>query len=626
MSAAWKTNLLAALWLSAVIVGATPDQPQKTFSSAAAEFTHPSYVGDHGDQYLANIVDPRREHAIPPIIPRQQNNDPAGPNTPLPAPIPTQPETTAEPNDPPAPAATTERPDTPDTTEAPAPPIPTDNKPEDPKPEDPKPEDPKPEEPKPEDPDTPDIPDIPAPPGIPEIPSPPDSPNDPNKPDNPKPEDPKPDNPKPDDPKPEEPKPEEPKPEDPKPEELKPEDPKPEGPDDCEKKDPLPFDCPAKETPTITTSVFPEESIIWGTVPADNVAIPTDINEIDEEMSQYFQQVFDDENISINDAQHPDVQCQQQSGNDVPRDCFVSVYSKFCGQVNGHAGDQLTQNLTGADADSGSQEKRAPINLRRHMLRERAEACDGWVFEVDWSGAKGECQIPCSDSMYAFSDECFDSENSFLEGTIDVGCGTYKYTAILTSSTTAPPVHLTGLPTLTGLPGPISTPDGSSCAQTATNTQCALGGGDGQACVENTYCASWVSTKPTQAPAPPEVKPKPLELGPVFCKDRGGSHKDIDPGAVRSLADAYCEANLPVKLEPGSPKSGTTKSSIYYYEVSWVEGCNTTVESQDPYTPLGKDGPMCKDLFVKAYAGCDNGGIGGYIDAGCVRYMFLGAQ
>lgn len=22
----------------------------------------------------------------------------------------------------------------------------------------------------------------------------------------------------------------------------------------------------------------------------------------------------------------------------------------------------------------------------------------------------------------------------------------------------------------------------------------------------------------------------------------------------------------------------------------------------------------------------DNGGIGGYIDAGCVRYMFLGAQ
>jgi hypothetical protein len=283
----------------------------------------------------------------------------------------------------------------------------------------------------------------------------------------------------------------------------------------------------------------------------------------------------------------------------------MSIYSKFCADVNGHEGDELSKNLTGVDAESGSQEKRASLNMRRHMLRERAESCEGWVFEYDWSGAKGDCQIPCGDSMYAFGDECFDSENSFLEGTIDVGCGTYKYTAMPTTSTTAPPFHLTGLPTLTDVPGPISTPDGSSCAETATNTQCAQGGGGrGQACVENTYCASWVSTKPTEAPAPPEEKITPLELGPVFCKNRGGDHKDVSPGAVKALADAYCEANLPVEMKSDSPVSGTTKSDLYYYEVSWVEGCKTTVESQDPYTPLGKDGPLCKDLFVKAYAGC----------------------
>lgn len=372
---------------------------------------------------------------------------------------------------------------------------------------------------------------------------------------------------------------------------------------------------------------------------------------IEDDTSRYFQQVFDDENISINDAQHPDVQCQKQSSDDVPRDCFMSIYSKFCADVNGHEGDELSKNLTGADAEGGSQEKRASINMRRHMLRERAESCDGWVFEHDWSGAKGDCQIPCGDSMYAFGDECFDSENSFLEGTIDVGCGTYKYTAIPTTSTTAPPFHLTGLPTLTDIPGPISTPDGSSCAETATNTQCAQGGGGrGQACVENTYCASWASTEPTEAPAPPEEETPPedettsLELGPVFCKNRGGNHKDVSPRAVRALADAYCEANLPVELKPGDPAYGITKSDLYYYEVSWVEGCKTTVDLQDPYTPLGNDGPLCKDLFVKAYARCkysapcfnnlllmhlllgDNDGIGGYIDAGCVRYTFLGAQ
>ncbi|QPC70808.1 hypothetical protein HYE68_001560 [Fusarium pseudograminearum] len=367
---------------------------------------------------------------------------------------------------------------------------------------------------------------------------------------------------------------------------------------------PAPIDCPAKESPTITTSIFPEESVLWGDVPANNEAIPT-MEAIEDDTSRYFQQVFDNENISINDAQHPDVQCQKQSSDDVPRDCFMSIYSKFCADVNGHEGDELSKNLTGTDVESGSQEKRASINMRRHMLRERAESCDGWVFEHDWSGAKGDCQIPCGDSMYAFGDECFDSENSFLEGTIDVGCGTYKYTAIPTTSTTAPPFHLTGLPTLTDVPGPISTPDGSSCAETATNTQCAQGGGGrGQACVENTYCASWVSTEPTEAPAPPEEETTPLELGPVFCKNRGGNHKDVSPRAVRALADAYCEANLPVELKSGDPAYGITKSDLYYYEVSWVEGCKTTVDLQDPYTPLGNDGPLCKDLFVKAYAGC----------------------
>ncbi|KAF4343784.1 fc receptor [Fusarium beomiforme] len=693
MSVTSKMKILAALWLGATVVGANQEYGT---SSRAAEFTHPSYPRVHDDHHWA--IAPRQEQEVPaddrnpppPIVPNPQPNQPAAPNTPVPAPLPEttaepinppaevttaepapqEPETTAQPENPPAPVTTTEKPDTPDdsnTTEGapvPVPPVPTPNKPDDPKPEDPKdPEDPKPEDPKdpedpnpddpedPEDPTIPVIPDVPKVPDVPKIPDPnkpddPKNPDDPKKPDDPK--DPKdPENPDPKDPvnpdpkDPENPDPKDPENPDPKdPENPDPEDPKdpkdptvPNDPDDCEKKDPAPctktvsfysesetytrepistvyvtcpapIDCPAKQTPTITTSIFPEESVLFGDVPADNEAIPT-MEAVEDDTSRYFQQVFDDENISINDAQHPDVQCQQQSNNDVPRDCFVSIYSKFCAEVNGHEGDELTKNLTGADADTGSKEKRASLNLRRHMLRERAEACDGWVFEHYWSGAKGDCQIPCGDSMYAFSDECFDSENSFLEGTIDVGCGTYKYTAMPTTSTTAPPIHLTGLPTLTDVPGPISTPDGSSCAETATNTQCALGGGGGhgQACVENTYCASWVSTKPTEAPAPPEVKTTPLELGPVFCKNRGGDHKDVNPGAVKSLADAYCEANLPVELKPGDPVSGTTKSDIYYYEVSWVEGCKTTVESQDPYTPLGKDGPPCRDLFVKAYAG-----------------------
>lgn len=374
-------------------------------------------------------------------------------------------------------------------------------------------------------------------------------------------------------------------------------------------------------------------SIIWGTVPEYNEAMPTGTDDIDDETNKYFQQFFDDENISINDALHPDVKCEEKSNDDVPRDCFMDIYSKFCREVFEDEGKELNKNLTSADIDSGSPEKRVSLNMRRHLIRERAEACEGWVFEYNWSGANGDCKLPCGDSMYAFGDECFDSEDTYLQGTIDVGCGTYKYTARPT--TTEAPIVITALPTLTDLPGPITTPDGSSCAETATNTQCALGGGGrGPACVENTYCASWVSTEPTEAPAPPEEVITPLEEGPVFCKNPDGDHRDVNPGSQRTLADHFCEADLLdtsiIKVEPGMEPFGSTKQDNhgvnYYYEVKWVDGCKTTVDGQDPSFPLGGRDPSCQDLFVRAFKNCDNGGIGGYIDAGCVRYTFLGAQ
>lgn len=368
-------------------------------------------------------------------------------------------------------------------------------------------------------------------------------------------------------------------------------------------------------------------------MPEYNEAMPTGTDDIDDETNKYFQQFFDDENISINDALHPDVKCEEKSNDDVPRDCFMDIYSKFCREVFEEEGKELNKNLTSADIDSGSPEKRVSLNMRRQLIRERAEACEGWVFEYNWSGANGDCKLPCGDSMYAFGDECFDSEDTYLQGTIDVGCGRYKYTARPT--TTEAPIVITALPTLTDLPGPITTPDGSSCAETATNTQCALGGGGrGPACVENTYCASWVSTQPTEAPAPPEEVITPLEEGPVFCKNPDGDHRDVNPGSQRTLADHFCEADLLdtsiIKVEPGMEPFSSTKQDNhgvnYYYEVKWVDGCKTTVDGQDPSFPLGGRDPSCQDLFVRAFKNCDNGGIGGYVDAGCVRYTFLGAQ
>jgi hypothetical protein len=70
----------------------------------------------------------------------------------------------------------------------------------------------------------------------------------------------------------------------------------------------------------------------------------------------------------------------------------------------------------------------------------------------------------------------------------------------------------------------------------------------------------------------------------------------------------------------------------YDYQVEWIEHC--TLESSDNeqniHYPTGlsdndHDKHDCYSLFNKAFA-CDNGGIGGHVDVGCLRYSFTGAE
>ncbi|VTT72230.1 unnamed protein product [Fusarium fujikuroi] len=131
----------------------------------------------------------------------------------------------------------------------------------------------------------------------------------------------------------------------------------------------------------------------------------------------------------------------------------------------------------------------------------------------------------------------------------------------------------------------------------------------------SSFYAKIVLTKPTKALALLEKKIIPLELELVFYKNRGGNYKDISPDAIKLLADAYYKANLSVNIKPDSPAARIIKSNLYYYK---VKGYKTTVKLQDLYIPLRNNSLLYKDLFIKAYTGCDNGSIRGYIDAGCI--------
>jgi hypothetical protein len=99
-------------------------------------------------------------------------------------------------------------------------------------------------------------------------------------------------------------------------------------------------------------------------------------------------------------------------------------------------------------------------------------------------------------------------------------------------------------------------------------------------------------------------------------------------------------------MAPGDEK-GTTGVD-YFFSISWVDGCETVVNSVDPKTPpaLAPEGTQYRDVLcslllynawlqcklfeatipsklTRTYAiGTGNKGRGGYIEAGCLRYDF----
>ncbi|KAG2417988.1 hypothetical protein HFD88_001088 [Aspergillus terreus] len=60
------------------------------------------------------------------------------------------------------------------------------------------------------------------------------------------------------------------------------------------------------------------------------------------------------------------------------------------------------------------------------------------------------------------------------------------------------------------------------------------------------------------------------------------------------------------------------KGALYHYVISWVEDCEG--EPQDVVEPF--EGTMCVDLLQNNWKDCINGGAGGWVDVGCVRYEF----
>ncbi|KAF5719409.1 hypothetical protein FGLOB1_1190 [Fusarium globosum] len=126
-----------------------------------------------------------------------------------------------------------------------------------------------------------------------------------------------------------------------------------------------------------------------------------------------------------------------------------------------------------------------------------------------------------------------------------------------------------------------------------------------------------------------------LELHDINCFGRHqfGKHKDIYHISQQNYAGFACPETESKMIKMGDNSTFISYQrwiygAPYLYNVYWKDGCelkNGKTE-QDVTDPLEEgykpEARVCQEFLAKAYRGCDNGGTGGSLQAGCLVYEF----
>lgn len=160
---------------------------------------------------------------------------------------------------------------------------------------------------------------------------------------------------------------------------------------------------------------------------------------------------------------------------------------------------------------------------------------------------------------------------------------------------------------------------------------------------------------PPKEPPPP---PQPLEEQTVQCNDERDfpGHADLVRLQQNQGANHACDSERrPESIGESSASEPPYKLRYnrnvshfnYDFEISWAKNCTTDVTTQDVKHPLGREGPSCHSLLMKTYSSCEykcrtpltiiitsltcfagknNGGVGGSIQAGCLVYRYDGGR
>ncbi|KAK1972405.1 hypothetical protein LY78DRAFT_733793 [Colletotrichum sublineola] len=158
---------------------------------------------------------------------------------------------------------------------------------------------------------------------------------------------------------------------------------------------------------------------------------------------------------------------------------------------------------------------------------------------------------------------------------------------------------------------------------------------------------------PHSAPSPDELAPRsdavpralaPMERHPVQCHNESDfpGHGDINYNMQWEAVHEFCDkrgseilastihdpvlGKFPIVFKHRLRWKDWPHRINYDFFVEWVRDCRTKHHFQRVDFPLGKGGVNCYTLMRDNYLQCNNGGVGGSTQVGCLLFTFTGGK
>ncbi|CCC05490.1 hypothetical protein SMACR_09287 [Sordaria macrospora] len=132
--------------------------------------------------------------------------------------------------------------------------------------------------------------------------------------------------------------------------------------------------------------------------------------------------------------------------------------------------------------------------------------------------------------------------------------------------------------------------------------------------------------------------PLALQNQQCYSESQWPKHGDVNEVSVKEAAKAACNGKYITRMPQKMGKDSEAWEDVHTWRrsgmplkmrVEWKEGCVLAaggVAEQEPRRPLGEKGvdgkDGCYELFYNNWRNCNNGGVGGFRQVGCLVYSF----